>query len=107
VTPLIALAITVVVEAPIVALLYPRERVRMALTCALTTSATNLAMNLLLYPRVHSYMTYLLVGEIAATLIEAAAYLAASRQHDVGRALLASALANGASFSVGLILVGG
>lgn len=104
---LVALAVTVAVEVPIVALVFPRERARMALACAIATSATNLAMNLLLYPRVGSVDTYLLVGEIGATLAEAAVYYAASREHDVGRALLASALANAASFGAGLVLFGG
>lgn len=101
---LVALAVTIVVEVPIVALVYPRERARMALACAIATSATNLGMNLLLYRRVGSYDTYILIGEISATLVEAAVYWVVSREHEVGRALLASALANGASFSAGLLL---
>lgn len=101
---LVALAVTIAVEVPIVALVFPGERIRMALACAVATSATNLAMNLLLYPRAGSWNTYILVGEIGATLVEAAVYWVVSREHDVGRALLASALANGASFSAGLLL---
>ncbi|HMR04360.1 MAG TPA: hypothetical protein PKA88_01260 [Polyangiaceae bacterium] len=101
---LIALAITVVVEAPVVALCYPGERRRMALTCALTTGATNLAMNTLLFRWAGSYQSYLLIGEAGAALVEALVYFLVSRERDVGRALLASALANSLSYGVGLAL---
>jgi hypothetical protein len=101
---LIALAVTLAVEVPIVAWVFRGQRARMALACALATSATNLAMNTLLYPRAGSYDAYILIGEIGATLVEAAVYYAVDRDHDPGRALLASALANAASFGAGLLL---
>lgn len=48
--------------------------------------------------------TGLVAGEAFATVAEAAAYRAASG--DLGRSLVASALANGVSFAVGLLLFG-
>jgi hypothetical protein len=100
----IALAVTLAVEVPVVSLVYRREPARMAIACALATSATNLAMNAWLLHAVSSYASYLLVGELCATVVEGLVYIAASRQHDVGRALVASGLANAASFIAGLLL---
>jgi hypothetical protein len=104
-TVLIALAITLLAEVPIVALIYRGERGRMALTCALATTATNLAMNTLLLGSAGSYSEYLLSGEAGALLMEAGVFVLVSRDHDVGRALVASAIANGASFGLGLLLM--
>lgn len=103
---LIALVVTLVCEVPIVALLYRGERGRMALTCAIATGATNLAMNTLLLGSAGSYSKYLLSGEIGALLIEAGVFVLVSRDHDVARALVASALANAASFGIGLLWFG-
>ncbi len=99
-----ALAVTLAVEVPLVSLVYRRERARMALVCALATSATNLAMNVWLIQAVRSYDTYLLAGELGASTIEALVYVAASRQRDIGRALIASGLANAGSFIAGQLL---
>lgn len=103
---LLALAVTVLIEVPVVALIYRTQRLRMALVCALATTATNLAMNTLLLGAADSYASYLLVGEIGALLIEAGVYVLASRDHELGRALLASAAANGLSFGLGLWVMG-
>ena len=100
---LTALVVTLAVEVPIVALVYRREAVRMALVAAMATTATNLAMNLLLFGHV-PYLVYLGVGEVGATLLEATAYRFASRERNLGLALVASAIANAASFSAGLLL---
>jgi hypothetical protein len=99
-----AWAVTVLTEAPCVAAVYPGERWKMAGVCALATSATNLAMNLLLPRWLGVGLTFLLVGELGALVIEALVYAIVRRPRDVGRALVASALANGASFALGLVL---
>lgn len=101
---LFAWAVTVAIEAPCVAAVYPGERWKMAGVCALATSATNLAMNVLLPRWLGVGLAFLIVGELGALLIEAAIYALVRRPRDVGRALVASALANGASFTVGLLL---
>lgn len=103
---LLALAITVLIEAPVVALLYRRQRWRMALVCAVTTAVTNLAMNTVLLASAGSYESYLLAGEIGALLIEAGIYVLASTDHEIARALVASAAANALSFGVGLAAMG-
>lgn len=100
-----AWAVTVAVESPIVAAVYPGQRRKMAGVCAVTTSVTNLAMNLLLPRWLGIGVAYLLVGELSALLLEALVYAAVRRPRDVGRALVASALANAASFSSGLVLM--
>ncbi|MEY4548041.1 MAG: hypothetical protein RL685_4236 [Pseudomonadota bacterium] len=99
-----ALVVTLAVEVPIVALAYPRERARLALVCALATSVTNLAMNVWLVHALSSREAYLLWGELGASVLEALAYAAADRRHELGRALVASGLANALSFSAGLWL---
>jgi hypothetical protein len=98
----LALAITLVVEVPIVAALFPGRRRRMALVCAVATTVTHILLHFV-FPRVLPRgISPLVFGEVFATLAEAAAYLAASREP--GRALTASALANLCSFAVGLFL---
>ena len=99
-----ALAVTLAVEVPIVALLYPGERARMAGACALATTVTNLVMNAWLSRASGSYDISLLGGEIGASLVEAVVYATVSRRHGVGNALVASGLANAASFAAGLIV---
>lgn len=99
-----AWAVTVAVESPLVAAVYAGERLKMASVCAVATSITNLCMNLLLPRWLGTGALFLLVGEIGALALEALVYARVRRPRDVGRALVASALANGASFSIGLVL---
>lgn len=96
--------VTVAVESPCVAAVYPGERWKMAGVCAVATSVTNVAMNVLLPRWLGVGLAFLLVGEIGALVIEALVYALVRRPRDVGRALVASAVANAASFSVGLVL---
>jgi hypothetical protein len=99
-----ALMLTLAVEVPIVALVYARERARMAAACALASSVTNLVMNVWLYAAMSSYDAYLTAGELGATVIEALVYVVVSRDHGIGPALLASGVANTASFAIGLVV---
>lgn len=103
---LTAWLITLAAEVPIVALVYPQLRGRMAIVCAITTSSTNLFMNLVLF-RVLSPRGYVLYGELGALVIEAAVYWLAARPRDPGRAIVASSAANLASYGAGLLLLGG
>ena len=100
----IACAVTVAIECPIVAAVFPGQRLRMAAVCAVATAATNLFMNLLLRRWLGAGLTHLLVGELSALVLEALAYVIFCRPREVGRALVASALANGASFSAGFLV---
>jgi hypothetical protein len=101
---LLALGLTLVVEVPVVAALFPARRWRMALVCACATTATHLLL-VFGFPRLlPPGAPALLAGELFATLGEAGAYWLASRQP--GRALVASALANGLSFGAGMALLG-
>lgn len=101
---LLALGLTIAVEVPVVAAFFPGRRLRLALTCAVTTTVTHLLLHFgfpAVLPRAVSALWF---GEAFATLAEAAAYWAAARQP--GRALVASAVANGLSFVAGLLLLG-
>ena len=95
--------VTLTIEVPCVALWYPGQRRRMAVVCAITTSITNVVMNVLL-PRWLGPDAAVGFGELGALGVEAAVYALASRPRDIGRALAASGLANGLSFAAGLIL---
>lgn len=101
---LFALSVTLAVETPIVAALYPGERTRMALVAFVTNVVTNVSMNTLLFQMARSYASYLLIGETAAVLFETLAYFILARHRDFGRALVASAVANAASYGAGLVL---
>jgi hypothetical protein len=97
---LIALAVTLVIEVPLVAALYPGERARIAAAAVVANVATNLALNLVLAPRGH-----LALGEVLAVVVEAVTYRLASRRGDLARATAVSAAANLASFTLGPMLV--
>ena len=99
----IALAITLGIELPLVALLFPGQRLKMAAVALAANTITNLTLNLAL-PRVellHGW--HVLVGEAFALVAETAAYVWASRPRDFARSLLASSLGNALSFAAGLI----
>ncbi len=99
----VALAVTLGIEVPLVAALFPGRRLRMAAVAAVANVVTNLTLNLLL-PRVPVLQgRHVLPGEILAVVAEAAAYAAASR--DLPRSLLASSVANALSFGAGLLSV--
>lgn len=98
---LTALAITIVVEVPIVAALFRGQRARMAVVCALATTATHLIMHFAVLriglPRPEAVV----IGEAQALALEAVAYGLLARPRDWPRALVASALANSASYGAG------
>ncbi|MFT3914521.1 MAG: hypothetical protein QM704_10510 [Anaeromyxobacteraceae bacterium] len=98
-----ALALTLAVEVPLVAALFPGRRLRMAALAAVATTATHLFMGFGL-PRLVAPGAWLLAGEAFATAAEAAAYALATR--NLPRALVASGLANLASFLAGAWLLG-
>ncbi len=99
----LALAITLGVEVPLVAALFPGQRLKMAAVAVLANAATNLTLNLWL-PRLDFLRgSYLFPGEVLAVVAEAAAYALASRPRDLPRSLLASSLGNMLSFAAGLL----
>jgi uncharacterized protein (DUF1810 family) len=99
----LALALTLGVEVSLVAAVFPGRRARLATVCALTTTATHLALHFVFPHVLPARAAPLVVGEAIVTVLEAAAYWAASR--DLGRSLVASGLANVASFALGLTVL--
>ena len=99
-----ALVLTLVCEVPLVALVFKGQRLRMAIVAAGTTGVCNLSMNLLLLPLFNSYTRFILIGELGAVLLEAAVSAVSSKPREPSRALLASALANTASFLAGVVV---
>lgn len=83
---------------PIIAAFFPGRRLRLALTSAAANCLTYLVVHWVLGV-LHWGLLPILIGEALATLAEAAAYAVVSRQR--GRSLVASAVANFASFVVG------
>jgi hypothetical protein len=103
---LLALLLTLAIEIPVVALVFAGQRLRMALVCLVATTATHLLMHFVLPSVCPTARSWLIAGEAQALVLEALAYLLLSRPRDPGRALIASALANSASFAAGLALAG-
>jgi len=96
-----ALVTTLVIEVPVVAYCFPRQRVRMALVATLANTLTNLTLNVIL-PRIPSlHQCYLVMGESLALIIEAFAYAAATRPRDIGRSLAVAAVSNALSYELG------
>lgn len=98
-----ALAITLIIEVPIVAGCFPRQRLRMVLVAILANTFTNLMLNAVLPSLIHRY--YVVVGEILAVIVEAAAYAVAARPCNTGRALAISAICNALSYEFGGMLL--
>ena len=98
----LALGITIGAETPIVAALFPGRRLRLAATCVVATTVTHLLMHFAFPRALPAEVSPLLFGEALATLAEAAAYVVLSG--NVGKSLVASALANSASFAIGLLV---
>ncbi len=103
----IALAITIGLEAPVIAFFFPGQRRRMVITCVVATCVTHSFMHFVLPRLVHTYDQWILIGEMAALLLEALAYWFFSRPRDLGRALIASAIANTLSYTAGLVIFSG
>ena len=104
-TYLLALLLTLAIEVPLVAWIYPGERVRLAIACGVTTTATHLTMHHVLPLVLASSGQVLVIGEAMALIVEAAVYAGVSRTRSVGRALVASAVANAVSYGVGITLL--
>ena len=100
---LVALLVTLASEVPLVAALFPGQRVKMAAVAVAANVATNLLLNLVLLRRDLLGGPHLMVGEVFAVMAEAAAYSLASRPRNIARSVLASSLANALSFSLGLV----
>ena len=98
-----ALVSTCLIEVPLVALVYPRERGRMATTALAVNMATNLTLNLVVLRNASAarHETALLLGELGVLIVEALLYLLVSRRHEAARAVMASGLANALSFGAG------
>ena len=98
---LAALVVTLLLEIPIVAAAYPGQRVRLTAVALVANTFTNLTLNVLLprWPLGRGH--YILVGEILAVVMEAAALAVASRPRDTGRALVVSGLGNALSYGAG------
>ncbi len=104
----IALAITLVLEVPIVAAFYPGHRLRMAVAALTANVTTNLLLNVVLVYAGVKYHPALLTGEAGALAFETIVYAMvaprAGRGRDWWRALSAAGAANFASFAAGLLL---
>ncbi|MGC4064059.1 MAG: hypothetical protein QM784_05350 [Polyangiaceae bacterium] len=100
----VACLFTVVVESPIVALVYRTRWQKMATAAAITTGLTNLGMNTVLSGGTSNGLPFtLVVGESFALFFEAFVYARLEPHRGRGRALIASAVANSASFGLGLL----
>jgi hypothetical protein len=77
----------------------------MAAVCALATTLTHLVLHFVLPSLSASWDETLVRGEWFALASEAAVYAGVNRPRDIGRALVASALANAASFVAGMLVL--
>jgi len=100
-----ALGLTVAVEVPVVVALYPGQRLRLGAICCVATTLTHALLFLVLFRFVALTSWTLVLAESGALVAEAVAYAAASRPRSMPRGLMASALANAASFGLGLLVL--
>jgi len=99
-----ALSATLLIEVPIVALAFPRQRGRLAAVAVAANTFTNLVLNVVLPAISLVRPHHVLVGEAFALIGEALVYAAAARPPAFGRALLVSGIANALSFELGPFL---
>jgi hypothetical protein len=100
----VACLFTVFVESPIVATVYRTTWKKMAITAAVTTGVTNWGMNALRAIGPYDGAISLVVAETLVLFVEALVYAHMEPRGGRGRALMASAVANSASFGLGLLL---
>ena len=100
---LFALGITVAVEVPLVALAFPGERLKMAACDLVATTVTHLGMHLVTPISPEAFLTWLIVGETTAVVLEGLAYWAVTNKRGFLWAMGVSVVANAASFSAGLL----
>ena len=100
----LALAVTLVIEVPLVTLLYPHQRGRMALVALVANVTTNLFLNRVLLGSLHLGAYGLFAGELIALVGEAAVYALVAKPRDLPRAFFASGLANALSYLAGWFL---
>lgn len=96
-----ALAATLILELPVVALSFPGQRGRLTLVALIANVGTNLTLNVLLPGAPGLGGHHVLVGEALAVVGEALAYAAASRPHDLGRSFIVSGASNALSYELG------
>ena len=101
----IALAITLLVEVPIVAAFYPAERARMGLVAVATIALASVALDVVLAHVALRRDVAITAGQGLAFAIESLVYANAARGRESGwrRALAASAAANLASYVIELV----
>ena len=92
----VALAVTLIIEVPLVVAFYPGQRWRLGLVATVMNVATNLTLNLVLH-------RHLFLGEMLAVLSEAAAYVAFAKPRNLAKGLLVASFANLLSFSAGSV----
>jgi hypothetical protein len=100
-----ALVVTLAIEVPFVAWVYPGQRCRMALVALAANTVTNVTLNVLLARSPGWMGHHLLPGEAFAVVFEAAAYATFARPRDVARAAMASGAANALSFAAGFTAI--
>jgi hypothetical protein len=99
-----ALAATLLIEVPVVALGFPNQRRRMVLVAIAANTLTNLTLNLALPSFRVIRGHHVLVGEALALMVETIAYTIAARPPALARALIVSGLANALSYELGGVL---
>jgi hypothetical protein len=104
---LLGLALTLAVEVPVVLLLLRRRGWKRVLAAALVANLVSHPLLHFVLPRIVSPMArgqFILVGEIGVFVLEALIYWAVLRPRPWPLAVAAAALANAASYSIGLLL---
>jgi hypothetical protein len=104
---LLALGLTLVIEVPVALLVLRRRGWRAVLPAALLANLISHPLLHFALPRVLSPAdrgTFLLVGELGVFVLEALVYLLVARPRPRAMAVVAAALANAASYAVGLLL---
>lgn len=94
--------LTVTLETPVVAALFPGQRLRMDCVCVVATTITHAAMHFLLPLFAPTLEAWITAGEIGATVVEATMCTLLARPPSLPRSVVAAALANSLSYAVGL-----
>jgi hypothetical protein len=99
------LALTLLVEPPVVVLLYRTSCLRSYLVSIIANLLTHSTMHFVLAEHVQSYSSFLLIGESGSLIFEAIIYWHFLRPKELDRAFFASSIANLGSYLVSYVFI--
>jgi len=101
---IIAYLLTLIIEVPIVLLIYRKNTLRIFIISLISNTFTHTTVHFILIKLLTSLYIWLIVSEIYAFSIEALTYYLFSKDRRLSLALISSGVSNSVSYAVGIII---